>query len=70
MKNSPRSDPRALSTSDAARLQVLRDRLHAIGDSDEVWVFGYGSLLWDPGFEYEERRPALLYGYHRSFCVY
>ncbi|PKQ03683.1 MAG: gamma-glutamylcyclotransferase, partial [Alphaproteobacteria bacterium HGW-Alphaproteobacteria-10] len=31
---------------------------------------GYGSLMWRPGFEYEERRPARLRGYHRAFCVY
>ena len=34
------------------------------------WIFGYGSLMWNPGFDYVEKRPALLYGYHRSFCVY
>ena len=36
----------------------------------DLWVFGYGSLMWRPGFEFEERRPALLRGYHRAFCVY
>ncbi|MDP2123353.1 MAG: gamma-glutamylcyclotransferase [Parvibaculum sp.] len=36
----------------------------------DFWVFGYGSLMWRPGFEHEERQPALLRGYHRSFCVY
>lgn len=33
------------------------------------WVFGYGSLLWKPGFEYEERRLATLGGFARSFCM-
>ncbi len=32
-------------------------------------VFGYGSLLWNPGFDYVERRPLLLHGWHRSFCM-
>jgi cation transport protein ChaC len=41
-------------------------RTHA-GD---LWVFGYGSLMWNPGFEFVARAPALLRGYHRSFCVY
>lgn len=36
----------------------------------EFWVFGYGSLMWRPGFEFIERRPALLRGRHRSLCVY
>ena len=31
------------------------------------WVFGYGSLMWDPGFEYAERRRARLTGYRRAF---
>jgi len=38
-------------------------------DGDEYWVFGYGSLMWQPGFIYEERGPALLAGYHRDMCV-
>ncbi|MGB8276214.1 MAG: gamma-glutamylcyclotransferase [Alphaproteobacteria bacterium] len=36
----------------------------------DVWVFGYGSLMWDPGFPFVERRRALLRGYHRALCVY
>ncbi|MEE8555560.1 MAG: gamma-glutamylcyclotransferase [bacterium] len=35
-----------------------------------IWVFGYGSLMWRPGFEYAERRPATLRGYRRAFCRY
>jgi cation transport protein ChaC len=34
-----------------------------------MWVFGYGSLLWNPGFDYVEKQIACLYGYHRSFCM-
>jgi cation transport protein ChaC len=36
----------------------------------DLWIFGYGSLMWDPGFAYLQRAPALLYGYHRAFCIY
>ena len=32
------------------------------------WIFGYGSLMWRPGFAFRDRRPALLTGYHRAFC--
>ena len=34
------------------------------------WVFGYGSLMWRPGFAFEARQPALLRGYRRAFCIY
>lgn len=36
----------------------------------DIWIFGYGSLMWNPGFSHLEARPALLRGYHRKFCVY
>lgn len=36
----------------------------------DLWVFGYGSLMWRPGFDHVERQHALLHGYHRGFCVY
>jgi cation transport protein ChaC len=36
----------------------------------DTWVFGYGSLMWNPGFAFLETRRARLTGYHRAFCVY
>jgi cation transport protein ChaC len=36
----------------------------------ELWVFGYGSLMWKPGFPYVEAQRALLKGAHRALCVY
>lgn len=37
---------------------------------ESFWVFGYGSLMWRPGFDHEERRSAVLNGLHRALCVY
>lgn len=37
---------------------------------DGIWVFGYGSLMWRPGFPYEESVHAILPGAHRALCVY
>lgn len=34
------------------------------------WVFGYGSLMWRPGFDYVERQGAVLHGRRRAFCIY
>jgi cation transport protein ChaC len=34
------------------------------------WVFGYGSLMWRPGFAYLDRLPATLHGRRRAFCIY
>lgn len=35
-----------------------------------VWVFAYGSLMWNPGFATPETQPARLHGFHRAFCIY
>ncbi|WP_397474018.1 gamma-glutamylcyclotransferase [Pusillimonas sp.] len=37
---------------------------------DDLWVYGYGSLIWRPEFNFTESRPALLRGYHRSLCLW
>ncbi|MEM1364151.1 MAG: gamma-glutamylcyclotransferase [Pseudomonadota bacterium] len=39
-------------------------------DMEEMWVFGYGSLMWRPGFEYVEVKHARLHGLHRRLCIY
>ena len=41
-----------------------------LNSQSELWVFGYGSLMWRPGFPFSEAAPALLKGAHRALCVY
>jgi cation transport protein ChaC len=36
----------------------------------DLWVFAYGSLMWRPGFAYQEAQHARLVGYRRCFCIY
>jgi len=46
------------------------DRTDPIEDPhDPDWVFGYGSLIWDPGFEFAESQLGQVHGYHRTFCI-
>jgi glutathione-specific gamma-glutamylcyclotransferase len=48
----------------------LRSLLDAASwQGDDVWVFAYGSLLWNPAFEAAEQTPAVLHGWHRAFCI-
>lgn len=60
--------------NDRPSAENLTERKQAFIESlrieSDIWVFGYGSLMWNPGFEHVESRPALLYGWHRAFCVY
>jgi cation transport protein ChaC len=39
-------------------------------DTRTLWVFAYGSLMWQPGFSFVEARRARLEGYSRAFCIY
>ncbi len=48
---------------EATRAAVLAGR------GADLWVFAYGSLMWDPGIHIVEIRTATLHGFHRSFCL-
>ncbi len=38
-------------------------------EKSDAWIFAYGSLMWDPRFDYLDVQPALLRGYHKAFCI-
>ncbi|MCI2809283.1 gamma-glutamylcyclotransferase [Eoetvoesiella caeni] len=50
--------------------QASLDAFVARGLPDDIWVFGYGSLVWRPEFDFLEQRLARVNGYHRSLCLW
>lgn len=56
--------------SDAQRAASLRSLLAAAPKHQDIWIFAYGSMMWQPLFEPAERSAATLAGYRRSFCVW
>ena len=44
--------------------------LAAQPSGQDVWLFGYGSLMWNPVINYAERRVATIHGFHRSYCLW
>jgi len=54
----------------AARDVSLADDVTGAIDAGGHWVFGYGSLMWNPGFRYQSCHPARIIGHHRGFCIY
>ena len=55
--------------SEEARKASLRAVRSAVPDGEDVWVFGYGSLMWNPAIHVAESRKAHVRGYHRTFCL-
>ena len=61
-------DTRVLSGAELdASINALLDQ-HESGT--DVWLFGYGSLIWNPIIHFDERRVAKLHGFHRRFCLW
>lgn len=61
---------RRLVLPDAERSASLRATLDEAPAKGDVWVFGYGSLIWNPAFHFVEKRTARIHGYHRRFCLW
>lgn len=55
--------------SDAEYADCVAEVLEGRPESGEVWIFAYGSLIWNPEFEFVEERLGTVSGWHRSFCL-
>ncbi|WP_299624089.1 gamma-glutamylcyclotransferase [Pelagibius sp.] len=59
-----------LAEPDPISAEELAARRLTPPPGEDFWVFGYGSLIWHPGFPHVEVRLARLTGFHRCFCVF
>ena len=49
---------------------MLEQALAEWGGQDDLWIFGYGSLIWRPEFDFLEQRPARVHGWHRALKMW
>jgi glutathione-specific gamma-glutamylcyclotransferase len=75
----PENAERAIALFKAAGLEVttpeqraasLAETLDGVAATDDVWVFGYGSLMWNPALHHAELSPGRVRGWHRRFCLW
>ena len=66
----PSSNAIFATLTEAERDASLDATLAGWNGVDPVWVFGYGSLIWRPEFEFDVKARGLVYGYHRSLCLW
>jgi cation transport protein ChaC len=59
-----------LDNDDAMTIRTTGGPILSGDQADEFFVFGYGSLMWNPGFVHVDARPGLVSGCHRRFCIY
>jgi cation transport protein ChaC len=64
-----KSIPKHVRWTPARIEQSMRDTLGARPDTGDLWIFGYGSLIWNPVCQFDIQHKAILEGWHRSFCL-
>ena len=56
--------------SERERRRLLSDILAEADEPNDVWIFGFGSLMWRPGFQPREKKTAILRGFERKFHIW
>ena len=59
-----------LRWTEQERQSSLESALKDWRAGQDLWIFGYGSLIWRPEFRFTEQRAATLHGYHRALCLW
>ncbi len=62
--------PAELFMTDAERMAQVNAMLKRAPRPGRIWVFAFGSLIWNPAFHFIERRTARIHGFHRQFCLW
>lgn len=66
----PRNSVMSFASISGPAPQSVEDLLFDWNGTEDLWVFAYGSLIWRPNFNWQERRLATVRGYHRSLCLW
>ncbi|MGA2548919.1 MAG: gamma-glutamylcyclotransferase [Burkholderiaceae bacterium] len=64
------AEPAAAYLSPSELDASLHNMLSRWDGSAPVWIFGYGSLIWHPEVQYDIKTRAIVYGFHRSLCLW
>jgi cation transport protein ChaC len=65
-----RVDPESERLSEEALDRSLDAVLAGRAQGEPLWMFAYGSLMWNPGLAYVAKRVGTIYGFHRNFCLW
>ena len=64
------SQPDDLRWNSERIVTSLSETMRRKPDDREIWIFAYGSLMWNPLLSFDRREVATLEGWHRSFCLH
>ena len=56
--------------TDQERKQIVENMIETAPSLNSMWVFGYGSLIWNPALYFTEKQRGTVHGYHRRFCLW
>lgn len=62
--------PNVRVVTDAERAAQVKAILARAPRPGAIWIFAFGSLIWNPAFHFVERRTARIHGFHRQFCLW